>query len=436
MRKSLIRFVAFVLAMLSAFALAACGASDNGREVGEVMFREKEDKITETDEGDETVTPDVNIRIYNYAPSVFQEDENTRHVYYCANRPTSPTDSNRDIDGDDQITDWIAYRKGTKKNGVWTWSDKQYLFGPIIGSETEGEHVCDPNVIKGEFKWKGTTYPYLMAYLACGERNLLFNHISLAVAEKPEGPWIRCEEINPIIKYSDDGVPDNVSGKYLWGFGQASMISVDKMGRVLMFYSSIRPYYEGVDENSKELWNQRTCTAVQRFDFSDLGDIKAEFEIDRMGIDGIKRFDRQADVISNGDYAYDESSGRIYGITDASYDYRRGTSGAPLYYTENGSGEIGDSFKTRAEGGANPIWTTIHMFKPTDLYNYITVHNTAIIRDPYGWLFDPNNIEVALTGACVDGNFMKVHPEAVDPPVSKPRSLWSYRILRQTFTLK
>ena len=95
MRKSLIRFVALVLAMLSAFALAACGASDNGREVGEVMFREKEDKITETDEGDETVTPDVNIRIYNYAPSVFQEDENTRHVYYCANRPTSPTDSNR-----------------------------------------------------------------------------------------------------------------------------------------------------------------------------------------------------------------------------------------------------------------------------------------------------------------------------------------------------
>ena len=41
MRKSLIRFVALVLAMLSAFALAACGASDNGREVGEVMFREK-----------------------------------------------------------------------------------------------------------------------------------------------------------------------------------------------------------------------------------------------------------------------------------------------------------------------------------------------------------------------------------------------------------
>ena len=377
----------------------------------------------------------MNIRIYNYAPSIFQEDENTRHAYYCANKPTSKSDPNRDEDGDDQITDWIAYRKGVKENGVWTWSEKKYLFGPLIGSETEGEHICDPNVIKGEFKYKNATYPYLMAYLACGTRNYLFNHISLAVAEKPEGPWIRCEDINPFIEYTAEGVPDDVQGKYLWGFGQASMISVDKRGRGLMFYSSIRPYEE-VNASGATEWNQRTCTSVRRIDFSDLGDIKTEFYVPAMGIEGIKKYGFQADVISNGDYAYDESSGRIYGITDAKYDYKRGSSGAPLYYTENGSGEIGDSFKARADGGAHPIWTTIHSFKPTDLYNYITVHNTAIIRDAYGWTLDPNNIEVALTGSCVDGNFMKVHPEAVDPPVAKPRSLWSYRILRKTFTLK
>ena len=433
--KGLFRAICLLLVVITAFSLAACGASAYQAEVGEVMFREKEDKVSETADGDPTVVPDVNIRIYNYAPSVFQEDENTRHVYYCSNKYTSATDYNRDVDGDDQMTDWIVYRKGVKKKGEWSWGEKKYLFGPLMGSETEGEHICDPNVIKGEFKYNGTTYPYLMAYLACGTRNNTFNHISLAVAEKPEGPWTRCEDINPIIKYTAEGVPDQVSGKYLWGFGQASMISVDKKGRVLMFHSSIRPYYEGLDNDGNEKWVQRTCTTVARYNFSDLSNIATEFKIDRMGIEGIKRYGAQTDVVSNGDYAYDETTGRIYGITDTSYKPEYRINGAPFYCTDNGEGEIGDCFKRQSEGGSAPVWNTLHLFRASDTYNYISCHNNAIIRDGYGRILDSKNIEVALTGSCGPGNFMKVHPEAVDPPVQTPRFEWSYRILRQTFTL-
>ena len=88
-----------------------------------------------------------------------------------------------------------------------------------------------------------------MAYLAEGFTEYVneFNNISLAVAKSPEGPWKRCGEINPLKRYTSDDYPKEWNDRklhpeaYLWGWGQASMVSVDKKGRVMMAYSSIRP---------------------------------------------------------------------------------------------------------------------------------------------------------------------------------------------------
>ena len=427
--------------LLAAFACSAA-CKDNApqlevpegytRENGENMFWEKEDVV----KGD-TVVPNVGIRIYNYAPSIFEEDENTRHAYYCSNKYTVGNDPQKgsiNADGNAQITDYIAYRKGVKlEDGNWYWSEKSYVLSPLKGSETEGKHICDPNVIKGEFTYNGETYPYLMAYLAEGFTEYVneFNNISLAVAKSPEGPWKRCGEINPLKRYTSDDYPEEWNDRklhpeaYLWGWGQASMVSVDKKGRVMMAYSSIRPF-----ASDGENWRQTTMTTIDRYDFSNLNDIKKEDELLMMPIEGIMRGGYQTTVVSNGDFAYEPKNNRMYMITDGKYDDTTGkAAGAPLSWIDNGGSEPGDVFKNIANGAAAIQWSNVAGVSGEDSLNNIASHNTAIIRDAYGWLKTPEKIEVAITGSCVAGNIYKVHPESTKNDSNA--SLWTFRILRE-----
>ncbi len=349
-----------------------------------------------------------------------------------------PQKGSINADGNAQITDYIAYRKGVKlEDGNWYWSEKSYVLSPLKGSETEGKHICDPNVIKGEFTYNGETYSYLMAYLAEGFTEYVneFNNISLAVAKSPEGPWKRCGEINPLKRYTSDDYPEEWNDRklhpeaYLWGWGQASMVSVDKKGRVMMAYSSIRPF-----ASDGENWRQTTMTTIDRYDFSNLNDIKKEDELLMMPIEGIMRGGYQTTVVSNGDFAYEPKNNRMYMITDGKYDDTTGkAAGAPLSWIDNGGSEPGDVFKNIADRAAVPQWSNVAGILGGDRVNNIAAHNTAIIRDAYGWLKTPEKIEVAITGACVAGNIYKVHPESTknDPNAS----LWTFRILRKTVTL-
>ena len=133
MKKITAKILSVTLALCS-LALVSCGGGkgDGGnkvkneitvdgavyqRERGDVMFFEKEDLAQ-----DYTVIQNMGICIYNYCPSVMQVDENTRYVYYCSNKYTAGKTIGEgwmDIDGDDQITDYIAARKGIKHEGEW-----------------------------------------------------------------------------------------------------------------------------------------------------------------------------------------------------------------------------------------------------------------------------------------------------------------------------
>ena len=199
------------------------------------------------------------------------------------------------------------------------------------------------------------------------------------------------------------------------------MVSVDKKGRVMMAYSSIRPF-----ASDGENWRQTTMTTIDRYDFSNLNDIKKEYELLMMPIEGIMRGGYQTTVVSNGDFAYEPKNNRMYMITDGKYDDTTGiAAGAPLSWIDNGGSEPGDVFKNIADGAAAPQWSNVTGVSGEDSLNNIASHNTAIIRDAYGWLTDAGSIEVALTGslseADIDSVFAGCHP------------LYTYRILRKTF---
>ena len=128
------------LSGLMLFSCAACGATTENSigvdipegytaEVGENMFWEPQDGVK-----DGYVEPNTRINIYNYCPSIIQTDDTTRYVWYCTNRYTKgffPSGEGMDELGDNQITDYVGFRKGLLgKDGKWYWSPKSYVMGP------------------------------------------------------------------------------------------------------------------------------------------------------------------------------------------------------------------------------------------------------------------------------------------------------------------
>ncbi|MBQ5927201.1 MAG: hypothetical protein IIX01_04690 [Clostridia bacterium] len=401
------------------------------KERGEVMFWEEGDVVQ-----DDTVVYNGNNRIYNYAPSILQINETTRYAYYCTNKPSSLS-TNLNEDGRHWVSDYVACRKGVLRNGEWYWSEKKIVVSPVDGSLTEGSHICDPNVVKGEFSYNGKTYPYLMGYLACSSRNNTYNHICFAVAKSPMGPWIRCEEINPFIEYNTDDMPEGIvngtekdkngNAYYHWGYGQISMINTDKKGNILMFYSAIRPFSSGANNS---YW-QGALTEIRRVNLSNLNAPVEEFFNPFLVPTGIIKDGKQVDTVTNGDYAYDEKTGRIYALTD----------GGLFFYVEDRqekeNPQIGDIFRDYQErnqwgGQGEPIWKTGARLYPADQTNYKTAHNVAIIRDAYGFTLDSDNIEAAISSGVSEGEFDQRFPDVAKTGDDK---IGSYRILHKNISI-
>ena len=279
-----------------------------------------------------------------------------------------------------------------------------------------------------------------MAYLACNTRNNHYNHICFAVANDPMGPWKKCVDINPFHRYTTDAytdpmgneipaVPGDFMNTYLWGFGQASMINADKKSTVQMFYTAIKPMYTA----EKNKWWHGTLTIVERWDFSNLNSPVCEYQVENMNCYGVKKNGGQVETVTNADYAYDSTTNRIYAVFDG------GVAGAPVAYLTNKSKSetpmVGDVFKdylyeylgANQNTPADLRWTTFAAAKSDNTTNYTSFHNTAVIRDEYGWLDGFSEIEVAITGD-VGTAVSDVFPEETN-------KLWSYRIIRKSFAL-
>lgn len=159
-----------------------------------------------------------------------------------------------------------------------------------------------------------------------------------------------------------------------------------------------------------------------------------------MPVKGLQRYDEQIGTVTNGDYAYDPKTNRIYCVLDGSFDSRKNApSGSPVGYVENKSRsanpEIGDLFKDFVAqdwgSGAEKVqWSMAGYAHLSDYQNYTTTHNNAIIRDEYGYLTNTNKIEVALTGALTAESYLKKYPNG-----NGSDYLWSYRIQRVTLDL-
>ena len=58
-------------------------------------------------------------RIYNYCPSIFIDENNQEHVYYCSNKDEG------------NVTDYIAYRKGVIANNQIKYSNVNFVLDSV-----------------------------------------------------------------------------------------------------------------------------------------------------------------------------------------------------------------------------------------------------------------------------------------------------------------
>lgn len=309
--------------------------------------------------------PEVDL-FYNYCPSVMQEEDGTRHIYYCTNTVAG------------NVTDYIGYRVGTlQSNGTYHWSNESIVLSPT-SAQWDSRHTCDPNVIKGEFSYNSHTYSYLMAYLGCVTNDNSHNEIGLAVSDYPAGPFTKVDSLNPFKHFTGTSGYDG----WEWGYGQASMISINKQGQVLFTYT--------VGEKNG------TYVNVEKWNFSNLNSPSQIGSTTKVFTNGLKKVDGATDnVLNNADFAYDEASGRIYMIRDnhpnATLNPTVATNSQILYV---------EPHKSDTSIGGNLIkfgtWKLIKEldYSATGLHRN---HNSCLVRDEYGHLNNPSEIEGIIT---------------------------------------
>ena len=309
-------------------------------------------EVTKT-EGDPALFEDPE-GTYNYCPSVIQTDDNTRYIYYCSNKDSKI------------VKDHIIVRKGERKDGKWTYGERQYALAPSEQGWDE-MHTCDPDVIAGKFVYNGEQYNYVMAFLACKTYDNTRNETGLAFAKSPEGPWVKYDK-NPAVSYDSE--------KYgiFWGVGQPSLVSVDQNGKFLLYYTR------------GDKFSTRAC--VRECDFSDVSKPYVGEEIE-LPISGLSEADKSLVVISNFDVARDKESGKLYLIRD------RHPYGPSL--PDNIASEL-QVFSGEADILYDPtkIWTELYNISEDDT-GWPRNHNAGIVTDAYGNLLDSDKIEVTYT---------------------------------------
>jgi hypothetical protein len=316
---------------------------------------------------------------YKYVPTAIEEN-GIRYLFYCTNIESG------------NITDHIALRIGEFVNGSWQYGQEQVVLWPGVAMNPgdyiwDQRHVCDPEVIAGEFWYQRPQqsekemYSYALFYLGIADELVAHggtgvNQIGWAVAKQPEGPWYKVVGNGPLLT--------SIAG--YWGVGQPSVTSIDGKGELLLFYTR--------GENV-------TATYRQHIDLSDANN-PVVYDEKELLLDGLTRSDGSPEYLNHGGaFMYDHEM-------DGFYIIRNGHPN-PTDYPDWISSHLQVAYIP-----ANDVWTGIGEWTVlTNLENeaYDRIFDGGWVRNKYGGVLSSYNLESLISTA--------------DAGTS---SLWSYRI--------
>ncbi len=326
---------------------------------------------------------DVNdTKKFNYCPAVLTEKDadgsDVMHIWYCTNKDSGI------------IMDHIGYRTGVKQeNGKWKFSEEEIVLAPTPNT-WDSRHTCDPAVIKGDFTLKGEKYNYLMSYLGCTTEDYQKNETGLAVAKDVGGPWVKVDSVNPIIPWYDDGDPVTEQGKYdawagtsriYWGTGMPALLSVDGKSEVILFYQSTL-----------------RGTGIRRMDLSDVENPVEKWTVS-LSSSGIVNSQGSNCGIGIPDFAYDETTGRLYVVAvtneknPADVTLTRVNSHSMLAYIDGL--ENMEEVSSVLQSGVYR-WNMVGYVGPDDT-GWERNHNPGLVRDALGYIPVSSQVGVVVS---------------------------------------
>lgn len=312
--------------------------------------------------------------VYNYCPSPVMISEQEMYIFFCANS----------IPG--LVIDDIYARHGMLKNGSWQFEEPFVALTPSrLGWDCI--HVCDPEVVKGNFAYKGEHYSWVMLYLGCDIHFCYHNQIGVAVAKEIGGPYIKCD-CNPLVGYDE---------MFHWGVGQAAAVSLDQKGLLRVIYSKTIHEY-----STKKLGN---ATFWRDIDLADLEHPVFGEEV-MVCTDGIVNLDGSTDtVMVNPTFGWDRASDRYFLTREGTPFEQEDVPNFIAPYTQVLSIVRAD-FECN-QGG----WQLVKNITAEDT-GYRRNHNAGLFKDSYGYLPVGKPLVVGTTVS-------ELH---------RPDFLWTYRI--------
>ena len=322
---------------------------------------------------------------YNISPSAMKVSDTEMYVYYTRNE---------EIFNDK--TDTIAVRKGTlKDDGTYEFSDyKTILKSTGNKDDWDGIYVFAPDVIKGKFTYNGESYNYLMAYCGSITSGRMNAQIGFAVAKNPMDEFIRVGS-EPVITYSAyDYSPSGL--QRFKGVQEPSLVSYDKKGKVQMLYSHYGKYNHSY---------------VVEMDCSDLSNIKMGGRMlpDTTGLqDGTTNTH-----LYSSDWCYDQVNDEYI----VCRNFSSPTQGQPavaeavqiVYAKSNVLTSIDYTREKVFWNLINEKFYKIGAIKTSNDYSpdemrwsgYYRVYNGCTIADQYGWVQNPEKVEILFTSSAL-----------------------------------
>jgi hypothetical protein len=288
-------------------------------------------------------------QFYCYAPSVLIDDRGVEHLFACRN--LSPR----------IIRDHVFHFERSA-NGVV--GEPQLSLAPnTVRGAWDSLHICDPSVIAGAFRLHGETFRYAMFYLGNDVDACRRNQVGVAFAHELSGPWTRLDR--PLIAY-----PTQTD----WGAGQPSAVTLDRAGKVLLFYTT---------SGNPAAW---MCA----LDLSDADHIPAARPV-AVPTTGLTDINGRPDGPNNFDVAFDASRNRFWMVREA-HPYPKSE---PSFISAHLQIASIDAAALRSGSG---VWRVEGSIGP-DLTHFARNHNPALARDAFGALPDPREIRVVFSSS-------------------------------------
>jgi hypothetical protein len=279
------------------------------------------------------------------------DERGVEHLFACRN--LSPR----------TIRDHVFHIERSADGGA---SNPRLSLAPDTGSAAwDGFHICDPSVIAGKFRLRAETFRYAMFYLGNDVDACRRNQVGVAFAHELTGPWTRLDR--PVIAY-----PTQTD----WGAGQPSAVSLDREGKVLLFYTT---------SGNLSAW-------MCEVDLSDADHIPAQRPV-AVPIAGLTDIEGRPDGLNNFDVAFDASRSRFWMVREQ-HPYPKGE---PSFISTHLQLASIDAAALRSDS-ESAAWRVEGSIGP-ELTRFPRNHNPALARDAYGGLPSPREIRVVFSSS-------------------------------------